>query len=391
MFVSVAVPIPLRRLFTYQVPAGLEGDPTPGRRVLVPFGRRKVTGTIVAEVESPSAELKIRPIDGYIDQEPSVTPEILELTHFVSRYYLCSWGEAIEAALPPDPGRGRVRYAWRRAESKAPDSLPARAVAKRKLLATLPAGPERIAAERFTTAERRHLLELLRSGFVERVEVRDEPTNPEPLAPNPDPRLKPTAGQSAVLDQILPRLGLEEWTPFLLFGATGSGKTEVYLRAAEQTLAAGQGVLYLVPEIGLTPLLMSRLKRRFGSAVTVLHSGLSRQDRYRAWRNVRAGHCRFVVGTRSAVFAPVADLGLLIVDEEHDGSYKQQEAPRYNGRDLAVLRARNAGAVLVLGSATPSLESFRHARSGRYRLLRLGGRVGGRPMAAVDSVDMRKE
>lgn len=391
MFVSVAVPIPLRRLFTYQVPDSLEGEPAPGRRVKVPLGRRKVTGTIVEQVGPPDPGIKVKPIEAYLDQEPSVTPEILELTRFVSRYYLCSWGEAIEAALPAYPGRGRVRYAWRRGATTGADSLPARAVAKRRVLAALPPDRTLVPAARFKAGEKKHLLDMLRSGLVERVEVREEPAALDPSAPGPEPALTPTPEQAAVLDEILPRLGLKEWTPFLLFGATGSGKTEVYLRAAEKTLAAGRGVLYLVPEIGLTPLLMSRLKRRFGAAVTVLHSGLAKQDRYRAWRQVRNGQCRFVVGTRSAVFAPVADLGLLVVDEEHDGSYKQQESPRYNGRDLAVLRARDAGAVLILGSATPSLESFRHARSGRYRLLRLGGRVGGRAMAKVDVVDMRKE
>jgi primosomal protein N' (replication factor Y) len=194
-----------------------------------------------------------------------------------------------------------------------------------------------------------------------------------------------------VLQDVEGALARGIYAPFVLFGSTGSGKTEVYLRAAEAALRAGRGVLYLVPEIGLTPLLVTRLAARFPGRVEVLHSGLAAGERRAAWERARAGACRFVVGTRSAVFAPLADLGLVVVDEEHDPSYKQGESPRYHGRDLAVLRARAAGAVVLLGSATPSLESFAHARSGRYGLLRLGGRVHARALAAVEIVDMRRE
>jgi primosomal protein N' (replication factor Y) len=177
----------------------------------------------------------------------------------------------------------------------------------------------------------------------------------------------------------------------LLYGATGSGKTEVYFRAAKQALRCGRSVLYLVPEIGLTPLLLSKVSRRFPGAVAVLHSGLPKARRAEAWRRACEGRARFIVGTRSAVFAPLASIGLIVVDEEQDSSYKQEESPRYNGRDLAVLRAREEGAVLLLGSATPSMETFHHARAGRYRLLRLGGRVEDRPLPNVTLVDMRDE
>ena len=210
------------------------------------------------------------------------------------------------------------------------------------------------------------------------------------MAP-PEPRFHPTPAQSAVLEPLLNAVAGGEYAPFLLFGATGSGKTEVYLRAAEATLARGRGVLYLVPEIGLTPLLVSRLTRRFAESLAVLHSGLAPRHRRLTWDRVRRGEARLVVGARSALFAPLPDPGLIVVDEEQDGSYKQDEAPRYNGRDLAVVRAREARAVLLLGSATPSLESFRNAREGRYTLLRLGGRVEDRPMPAVKIVDMRRE
>ena len=223
----------------------------------------------------------------------------------------------------------------------------------------------------------------MRAGDVDLLEA------PETVEVETGPR--PTAAQAEVLVQVAAALDSRTYAPFVLFGATGSGKTEVYLRAAEAALAAGRSVLYLVPEIGLTPLLVKRLAARFPGHLSVLHSGLAAGERRAAWERVRSGACRFAVGTRSAVFAPLRDLGLVVVDEEHDSSYKQGESPRYHGRDLAVVRAREAGAVVLLGSATPSLESFAHARSGRYGLLRLGGRLGARALATVEVVDMRRE
>lgn len=392
-FVAVAVPIPLRRLFSYRVPDHLGTDLPPGCRVVVPFGKRDVIATVVISPgEAPPDGARVKEIKEVLDRQSMVGPEILKLTRFVSDYYLCSWGDAIEAALPPNPGnRRKVRHVARLPGAR-PDQLPDRAVAKKRILAELHEGGRPIPVSRLSGNDRKHLPALQQAGLVEITLVETGPVEPpEPVAALPRQELVPTPAQARVLEEIGPALDSDEWAPFLLFGATGSGKTEVYLRAAEQTLGAGKGVIYLVPEIGLTPLLMQRLKGRFGSQVEVLHSGLSRNERFRAWTRVRSGDCRFVVGTRSAVFAPVRNPGLLVVDEEHDPSYKQQETPRYNGRDLAVLRAREAGAVLILGSATPSMESFRHAAAGRYTLLRLGGRVADRPMAAVQVVDMREE
>ena len=205
------------------------------------------------------------------------------------------------------------------------------------------------------------------------------------------PRVVPTAAQAEALGTLARAIAARSFAPFLLHGATGSGKTEVYLRAAEATLASGRGVLYLVPEIGLTPLLVGRLAARFPGQVAVLHSALAPRARRAEWDAVRAGDKRFVVGARSAVFAPLSDPGLIVVDEEHDPSYKQEDAPRYNGRDVAIVRGRLAGSVVVLGSATPSLEAYQNARSGRYGLLSLGGRIADREMPRVEIVDMREQ
>jgi len=325
---EVAVPVPLRRQFTYRVPASLADRVAVGVRVRVPLGRRSVLGTVVSwPGAAPGDGIDVREIDDVPPEAPALPQDLLALTRFVADYYLCSWGEAIEAALPPDP-----RPSKRRGTSQ--DGPP-------------PAGP---------------------------------------FTPPPDP----TAAQRAALDALVPSVVSRTYAPFLLWGATGSGKTEVYLRAAEATLAQGRGVLYLVPEIGLTPLLVTRLEARFPGEVAVLHSALPKQLRRASWEEVRAGRRRFVVGARSAVFAPLPDPGLIVVDEEHDPSYKQEDAPRYHGRDVAVVRARLARATVVLGSATPSLESFHHARTGRYALLALGGRVEARPLPEVRLVDMRE-
>ena len=329
--VGVAVPVPIRRTFTYRVLSAQRDGIVLGARVRVPFGRRSVKGTVVlwpAPVPDPGVEVK--DVEAALPDSPALDAHLLELTRFIADYYLCSWGEAIEAALPPDP----------RARQRPP----------RTAVPAIPAAPA--------------------------VPFRE---------------LSPTPAQTAVLQKLLPAVAARSFAPFLLWGATGSGKTEVYLLAAAAALAAGRSVLYLVPEIGLTPLLVSRIEARFPGQVALLHSAVPPRVRRAAWEEIRRGTKRFVVGARSAVFAPLSDLGLVIVDEEHDPSYKQEDAPRYNGRDVAVVRARLASAPVVLGSATPSLESFHHARQGRYALLALGGRVEDRPMPEVQLVDMREE
>ena len=205
-----------------------------------------------------------------------------------------------------------------------------------------------------------------------------------------DKRVELTAQQSDVVAAIHEAIASKRFQPFVLHGVTGSGKTEVYLRAAENVLAAGRSVLILVPEIALTPRLAALLHARFSDAVAILHSALGSGERRDEWWRIRQGHARVVVGARAAVLAPVENLGLVVVDEEHEGSYKQEETPRYNARDVAIVRAKHADAVVVLGSATPSLESFTHAVDGRYRLLTLPERIASRPLAAVELIDMKQ-
>lgn len=233
-----------------------------------------------------------------------------------------------------------------------------------------------------------HLKKLSQQGWLELSESRgfegvleqERPTWPE-LMP----------AQMGVLNELIGLLETRQFHTVLLHGITASGKTEIYLRLIARCLEHGRAALMLVPEIALTPAVQAQFLARFGNQVAVLHSGLSETERHEAWWRARRGEARVVVGTRSAVFAPAADLGVVIVDEEHDSSYKQEEAPRYHGRDVAVVRARLAQALAVLGSATPSLESYWNAREGKYRLLKLEERIGGRPLASVEIVDMRQE
>jgi primosomal protein N' (replication factor Y) len=392
-YAAVAVPVPVRRLFTYEVDTDSGRTLRAGSRVRVSFGPRKLVGTVVEwPAAPPDPGVTIKPIDGVLSHARPLPPALLELTRFVADYYLCSWGEAIETALPPDPGPGPRRRAVRRLSTARPGELPARALARRRLLEALPADGSPRPLASLTPSERRLVRPLAEMGCVEVVdEIAEAAPLAQPLADEPEAPPHPTPGQAAVLEQIAPALAEGGFNPFLLFGATGSGKTEIYLRASREVLDRGRGVLWLVPEIGLTPLLVSKVSRRFPGAVALLHSGLSKRERYRTWTDVRDGRCRLVVGTRSALFAPVRDLGLIIVDEEQDGSYKQAESPRYNARDLAVVRAQAERAVLVMGSATPSMETFRHAQAGRYGLLRLGGRILSRPLPTVRFVDMRRE
>ena len=391
LYASVAVPVPIRRLLTYRVPPKLGAALRAGSRVRVPLGRRRVIGTVVEwPAGAPDPGLEVRDVEARLADDPGLDPELLDLTRFVADYYLCSWGEAIDAALPPGAGPPPSRTFVRRASGAGGPTLPTRAVARRHVLERLPEDGAEVPLDTLGPRARPVVRVLEKLGLVEVVERRGSPELPRAAEP-PEPRLAPTPGQAAALERLEPVVRRGGYFPFLLFGSTGSGKTEVYLRCAETALESGRSALFLVPEIGLTPLLVEKLMRRFAGKVAVLHSALGSRERRDAWWRVRQGEARFVLGTRSAVFAPLRDLGLVIVDEEQDPSYKQDEVPRYSGRDLAVVRASRAAATLVLGSATPSLESFHHARSGRYTLLRLGGRIADRPLPSVRIVDMREE
>ncbi|MGH9416723.1 MAG: replication restart helicase PriA [Terriglobales bacterium] len=330
-FVEVALPVPLDQTFTYRADPGLTLQP--GMAVRVPWGRRHLVG-LVTEVNStppPGIEPgQIRPVAAVIEGGPLLDATMLDLVRWAAVYYQAPVGEVMRGALPP---------------GLAASTVPRRA---------------------------------------RRAPARDAP----PPLLQPRPRI---AALNPAQNAALAALAAEPRRPVLLHGVTGSGKTAVYLAAIEHELDQGRGALLLVPEIGLTPALDADFQAAFPGLVAVLHSSLAPGARAAQWRRLHAGAARVAIGTRSAVLAPLPRLGLIVVDEEHDGSYKQQEAPRYHARDLAILRARLAGARVLLGSATPSLESYAHARSGKYLLVEMHERVAQRPLPAIRVLDMAAE
>ena len=401
-FVEVALPVPLKRLFTYTVPQEVAAQPELGQRVRVPFGKRRLIGFVAAIHSELPADLdvdlkKLRPIIEFLDDEPLITPEILRLTEWTADYYASFWGETLKAALPAGINSEKVRPKRRKAvrllDNADADHTKALTKAQTAILETLAAaGGEMLWTDLLDSAKAGAppVNTLVKRGFLE-VFIQDihrDPFSAEKLPERPQMTL--TEHQEGALGQISDAIDGSEFKAFLLHGVTGSGKTEVYFRAIRHTIAMGRSALMLVPEIALTPVFSRQLRAAFGSTVAILHSGLSHGERFDEWRRIRDGEARVAIGTRSAVFAPLENIGLIIIDEEHDSSYRQRESPFYNARDVAVVRANFAGAVAVLGSATPAMESFYNALHGKYTLLSMPERIGGRNLAAAELVDMRE-
>ncbi|WP_072715706.1 primosomal protein N' [Rhodothermus profundi] len=477
--VQVALPLPLMQCFTYRVPPAWQDAVQPGCRVLVPFGRRHLTGVVVPEAPPASLPDSLKPILDVLDDEPALTEELLQLTRWMADYYVCSWGEVIRAALPP----GLEIESRRRLYPGQPPAEPLseRAAAVLRLVAAHPgitirrlrqelgstpygllhrlvrAGllrlEEALEAPRVQIKKERHvrfapayrtpaaqeqLLHRLRGArqralvaalqalqlegvteppratllaragappatlrrLVEQgiLELVDKEVIRSPLEAEPPPAPSPITfhpEQQAALDRIAEAIDARRFETFLLHGVTGSGKTEVYIAALKRVRRQGRTGIILVPEIALTPQTVQRFRAHFGDEVAVLHSRMSEGERYDTWRQLRTGRYPIVIGPRSAVLAPLENLGLIVVDEEHERSYKQFDpAPRYHARDVAVYRAYLNNAVCVLGSATPSLESYLNARRGKYTLLEMQRRaptVGRTParLPQVRLIDLR--
>jgi len=404
LFIRVAVPVPQLNLLTYVVPDGVPA-PRPGARVVVPLGARVVTGVVVEHGSAADdAGRAIRPIRRVLDEDAFLPSDVVDLACWTAEYYASGVGEAIVAVLPAGTRGGR-------ADSHKTVRLVAITDRGRDLLRR-PAGST-------LKGRRRQALEILvRAGqdvstgelaargvgadTIVRL-VRQGLANVRTARVDRNPFHTERSGIDYVGDRALTReqdralarmTGLAVAGTFsvvLLHGVTGSGKTELYARLASRVQAGGRRSLVLVPEIALTPAVAALFRGRFGDRVAIQHSGLSEGERHDQWQRIRRGEVDAVVGTRSAVFAPMAEVGLVIVDEEHDSSYKQEESPRYNGRDVAIVRAQRAGALVVLGSATPSMESYHNAMTGKYERVVLEKRVYDRPLASVTIVDMREE
>ncbi|HVC17118.1 MAG TPA: primosomal protein N' [Rhodanobacter sp.] len=386
----VALPLPLPTLFDYLPPA--MGEVYAGSRVLVPFGRGKLVGIVVAlDAEAAVGSHRLKQVIRLLDATPLLDPELMRTLAWAADYWLGAPGEAYINALPlalreprPLPAIDEEYWSLSTAGHSARDACSRRG-GSMALLALLADGP--LSAQELTArlpGWRAAARRLAAAGLLERSErVPVDRVWPTSLAP------PLSAEQQLAVAAVGASLGT--YQPFLLDGVTGSGKTEVYLALIEQVLAQGRQALLLVPEIGLAPQTVRRLRERLGVMVEVLHSSLSEGDRARAWLRARNGSARVILGTRSAVFTPLPQAGLIIVDEEHDSAYKQQEGFRYHARDLALVRARALGVPVLLGSGTPSLESLANADADRYRTLHLRARPGAARPPQVQIIDMRAQ
>src|SRR5216117_818125 len=401
-YAEVVLPVPVPRTYTYLIPPKLEPRVVPGARVIVPVRRRQVVG-VVAAVDAPppsaAAGVAARPILATPDAEPAITPPLLTLGVWISRYYGAPLGLALRALLPgalwsvrrpagPAEQVERVLTLTGALPSllereRAFKRAPKRRVAYEALEAIGGSAPVRhlVAQLGLSPAALEGLVTQGLARYTDVARARDPFAG---LSSPPPPDL--TADQQRVVAGIL---GTPVETPALIQGVTGSGKTLVYLDVLRSVVASGHGAILLVPEIALTPQTVARVRGVFGDQVAVLHSGLSDGERADAWRALHRGERRVAVGPRSAVFAPVQRLAAIVVDEEHEASYKQGTAPRYHARDVALVRAKLEGARVILGSATPSLETLHLAATGRIHTFELPQRIGARPLPPVDVIDIR--
>ncbi len=393
-FVEVAVPLPIDHPFTYRVPRGEEGRARIGIRVLVPFGPRRVTGLITALVDgSALGGREAKDVAAFLDAEPYVSPRQLDFLSAAARECLAPLGEMLRAALPRGlprreaPPAARTETYYCAAPGPAAEKMTPKQRAVYDAVAAAGELPSSLLSDRVpggADAARR----MAARGLL-RTSVREKPVGlSAPHLRDAAGEIVPTAPQEAALAKIGVALASGRHAAFVLHGVTGSGKTEVYLRAVEQARLTGRQSIFLVPEIALTPQLLGRVRTRFGDRAAVLHSGLSPAERLAQWRKVRAGEVVLAVGARSAIFSPFAAPGLIVVDEEHDAAYKQEDGIRYQARDLALLRGRMENAVVLLGSATPSAESIHLAATGGATLLPLPERIGtqGLPDVAIVSL-----
>ncbi len=425
MIARVTLEIALRKEFDYAIPPELVGQVDVGSRVQVPFGPRKVLGVVTAVAEE-SAHARLKPIIKVLGTQTLVTPKVLKLARWIGEYYCCAPETALKSVLPEAVRKEEAGWRERlfvRALS-FPGEMPKLAKRQREIWNIIEERREMPLQELVELAETtaatiRRLEDKGLIAISNQISERDPYANEIilptlPIVLNPaqanalekiksamdgrhlTPALSPLLADSQRGEgAIPPSILLPPSSTFLLHGVTGSGKTEIYLQAIAYALEQGKGAIVLVPEISLTPQTVERFKARFSSGplqtlVAVLHSHLSAGERHDEWHKIRQGRARIVIGARSAIFAPVEPLGLVIVDEEHEHTYKQEEAPRYHARDVAIMRGQMEGAVVVLGSATPSLESYFNCKKGKFTLLDLPERVDNQKMPYVRVVDMRQ-
>jgi primosomal protein N' (replication factor Y) len=405
MFAEIVFDRPLDQAYTYRVPDNLRREIAIGKRIQAPFGKgdRATIGFCVGLTESVPGR-PVKDLLRVVDDEPLFTDNLLRLTRWMGDYYLCGWGQVLNSVVPAgaksQAGTRATSFLQAVAEDNLPQPRPKLTTKQAEVLDRLrrqgqPIEPRRLA--QLAGCGPRLLDSLVQKGLARKVLRRVETVAPDVVgeahAHATEPGAEPVQlneDQLRVCTPLLDAVRTGGFHPFLLFGVTGSGKTELYLRAIEEVIRQGKQALVLVPEISLTPQTIARFQGRCGE-VAVLHSHLREAERGSQWRRIRTGQVQVIVGARSAVFAPTNQLGLIVIDEEHEGSFKQENTPRYHGRDVAVMRARLEGIPIIMGSATPSLESWHNAQRGQYTLLTLPNRVLDRKLPRVSLIDLRSE
>jgi len=396
VILRIALPSPLRRLFDYQAPPRMAKQPlAPGMRVRVPFGRREMIGVLVEVTDRTEVPAdKLKPASALLDEVSPLPPAFFRLCLWTAQYYQHSLGDTFNWALPNllrqgEAAQARQERFWHAAPGASlDDPRIARAPRQREALQTLAQHPHGVAHGLLSKLKlNKDSLDLLLAKALVEVEVRRQGPAPRHEHWLAQPELALNPEQQAAFDAV--RSGFGAFHAFLLAGVTGSGKTEVYLQLIRETLEAGKQALVLIPEINLGPQTLARFEQRFNARIALLHSAVNDRERLDAWLAARDGEADIIIGTRSALFTPMKNPGLIIIDEEHDGSYKQQEGLRYHARDLAVVRAHQEQVPILLGSATPSLESLHNAHTGRYGLLRMQQRAGGAKQPRLLRLDVR--
>ncbi|OQZ04890.1 MAG: primosomal protein N' [Candidatus Brocadia sp. UTAMX1] len=401
LYAEVVINIPLQKIFHYSIPPHLCGTLAAGMRVRIPFGNKIIAGFCVGFTDTPFTD-KTKDVLSIIDSSPLIDDVMLKITQWLSFHYHCGWGEAISAVVPPVV-RSKKKERWNtfvrlkeRTTSPVQDVLiqiKARAPKQAKALEILLDHSAEINAKeliRISGCTMPGLRQLEKKGFVLIESRLQDAANTSRTIDPLQQHLTLTGDQQKAFDSICKKLLEPKPGVILLHGITGSGKTELYLQAITKVLEQDRKAIYLVPEISLTPQTIQRLKARF-CKVAVLHSSLLGTVHQSQWNDIREGKVDIVIGARSSIFAPLKNVGLIIIDEEHENTYKQENNPRYNARDIAILRATYENAMVIMGTATPSLESYQQAMNGNYEKIVLPRRIGERKLPPVDIVDMGEE
>lgn len=401
LYAEVVVNIPLQKVFHYRAPPHLQENLETGMRVRIPFGNKIMTGFCVGFTDTPCTD-KIKDLISIIDKEPLIDDIMLKITRWLSSHYCCGWGEAISAVVPPVV-RSKIKEKWNTFVRGTPHTLAlnqeamaqmkTRAPKQAKVLEILLEHPDEISAKeviRISGCKMPGLRQLAKKGFLTLENKLQDAANTPRNTDQLQQHLTLTQEQQNAFDTICKRLEGPKPGILLLHGITGSGKTEIYLQTISKVLDQGRKAIYLVPEISLTPQTIQRIKARFNK-VAVLHSSLLGTVHQSQWNDIKEDKVDIVIGARSSIFAPLKNVGLIIIDEEHENTYKQENNPRYNARDIAILRATYDNAMVIMGTATPSLESYDQAMKGNYEKIVLSRRIGERQLPPVDIVDMGEE